>query len=85
MKNINDFVDKSNKSKNEKKESNIELFKNIPEDTLVFIDTGFRTATFPNSNKWCPCITAQPNMWCVPMERKASVKIFLVTRIQSRR
>jgi|TARA_Y100000389_G_C17416714_1_gene494188 DNA (cytosine-5)-methyltransferase 1 len=73
MLNINNFVDKSNKSKNEKKESNKELFNNVPEDA-VFIDTGFRTANFPNSNKWAPCITAQPNMWCVPMERKASVK-----------
>ena len=73
MKNINDFVDKSNKSKNEIKESNVELFKNVPKDS-VFIDTGFRGATFPNSNKWAPCITAQPNMWCVPMCRKASVK-----------
>ena len=73
MKNINDFVDKSNKSKNEIKESNVELFKNVPNDS-VFIDTGFRSATFPNSNKWAPCITAQPNMWCVPMCRKASVK-----------
>tara|TARA_B100001027_G_C16244431_1_gene321088 strand:- start:297 stop:1220 length:924 start_codon:yes stop_codon:yes gene_type:complete len=73
MLNINDFVDKSNKSKNEIKESNIQLFNNIPEDS-VFIDTGFRNAKFPNSNKWAPCITAQPNMWCVPMKRKASVK-----------
>ena len=73
MLNINDFVDKSNKSKNEKKESNKELFNNVPENA-VFIDTGFRNANFPNSDKWVPCITAQPNMWCVPMERKASVK-----------
>ena len=73
MLNINDFVDKSNKSKNEKKESNEALFNNVPNDA-VFIDTGFRNATFPNSGNWTPCITAQPNMWCVPMERKASVK-----------
>jgi len=73
MLNINEYVDKSNKSKNEIKESNNLLFKNIPKDS-VFIDTGFRGAKFPNSNKWCPCITAQPNMWCVPMKRKASVK-----------
>ena len=58
MLNINDFVDK---------------FNNVP-DAAVFIDTGFRNANFPNSDKWAPCITAQPNMWCVPMERKASVK-----------
>ena len=73
MLNINDFIDKSNKSKNEIKESNIQLFNNIPEDS-VFIDTGFRTAKFPNSNKWSPTVMAQPNLWCVPMKRKASVK-----------
>jgi len=63
--------------KNEKKESNKQLFMNIPSDS-VFIDTGFRGATFPNSNKWSPCITAQPNMWCVPMERKASVREYFM-------
>ena len=50
--------------------------KNIPKEA-VFIDTGFRGAKFPNSDKWCPCITAQPNMWCVPMKRKASVKEYM--------
>ena len=45
----------------------------IPKDA-VFIDVGFRKAKFPNSNRWAPCITAQPNMWCVPMKRKASVR-----------
>jgi len=76
LQNINNFIDKSNKSKNEIKESNKELFKNIPKES-VFIDTGFRGAKFPNSDKWCPCITAQPNMWCVPMKRKASVKEYM--------
>ena len=73
LQNINNFINKYNKYKNEIKESNKELFKNIPKES-VFIDTGFRGAKFPNSDKWCPCITAQPNMWCVPMKRKASVK-----------
>jgi len=77
MKNINEFIDKKNIKKDPIKESNKELFKNIPKDS-VFIDTGFRGATFPNSDKWCPCITAQPNMWCVPMGRKASVKEYLM-------
>ena len=70
MKPITSFVDKKNKSIDEIKECNIELFNNIPKDS-VFIDIGFRKAKFPKSNKWAPCITAQPNMWCVPMNRKA--------------
>jgi len=77
MLDINSFIDRNNTTKDEKKESNKELFNNVPNDS-VFIDTGFRGANFPNSNKWSPCITAQPNMWCIPMERKASVKEYLM-------
>ena len=76
MKNIREFIDKKNTKRDPIKESNKELFKNIPNDS-VFIDIGFRKAKFPNSNRWAPCITAQPNMWCVPMKRKASVKEYL--------
>ena len=27
---------------------------------------------------WAPCITAQPNMWCVPKRRKANIKEYLM-------
>ena len=47
-----------------------------PKDS-IFIDVGFRNAKFPKSNVWAPCITAQPNMWCVPKQRKATVKEYL--------
>ena len=76
MQELTKFIDKGNKTKNPIKESNYELFQNIPKDS-IFIDVGFRKCSFPNSNKWAPCITAQPNMWCVPMQRKASVKEYL--------
>ena len=76
MHDILSYVDINNNNKDEIKESNIELFKNIPNDS-VFIDVGFRKAKYPNSNKWAPCITAQPNMWCVPKNRKASIKEYL--------
>ena len=77
MKKLSEFIDKNNTSKNEIKESNKELFKNIP-DNSIFIDTGFRGANFPNSGLWSPCICAQPLLWCVPMKRKASVKEYLM-------
>ena len=77
MKNINTFIDTNDNSINEIKENNKELFQNIPKDA-VFIDVGFRKARFPNSNKWAPCITAQPNMWCVPKQRKANIKEYLM-------
>tara|TARA_B110000285_G_scaffold224798_1_gene282081 strand:+ start:1145 stop:2071 length:927 start_codon:yes stop_codon:yes gene_type:complete len=76
MKNIKDYIDNTNNEKIPIKESNKELFKNIPKDS-VFIDIGFRKSQFVNSNKWAPCITAQPNMWCVPKQRKATVKEYL--------
>ena len=76
MHDILSYVDVDNNNVDKIKESNIELFKNIPSDS-VFIDVGFRKAKYPNSNKWAPCITAQPNMWCVPKNRKASIKEYL--------
>ena len=76
MKKINNYIDNTNNEKMPIKESNKELFKNIPKDS-VFIDIGFRKSKFVNSNKWAPCITAQPNMWCVPKQRKATVKEYL--------
>lgn len=76
MKKINNYIDTENNDKIPIKESNKELFQNIPTDS-VFIDIGFRKSKFVNSNKWAPCITAQPNMWCVPKQRKATVKEYL--------
>lgn len=77
MKPLIDFIDKSDKTTMKIKDNNIELFNNIPDDS-VFIDVGFRKSRFVNSNKWAPCITAQPNMWCVPMKRKANIKEYLM-------
>jgi len=76
MRDIKEFIDENDNTIMVKKECNYELFNNIPSDS-VFIDIGFRKAKFPNSNKWAPCITAQPNMWCVPKNRKANIKEYL--------
>jgi len=76
MINIKEFIDDTDNTIMDIKENNTNLFKNIPQDS-VFIDVGFRKAKFPNSNKWAPCITAQPNMWCVPKHRKANIKEYL--------
>ena len=76
MKDIKDFIDDTDNTIMEIKECNETLFNNIPSDS-VFIDIGFRKAKFPNSNKWAPCITAQPNMWCVLKNRKANIKEYL--------
>ena len=76
MKDLSSFIEEENNVKIEIKEKNKELFQNIPTDS-IFIDVGFRKSKFVNSNKWAPCITAQPNMWCVPKQRKATVKEYL--------
>jgi len=76
MKDIKDFIDDTDNTIMEIKKCNETLFQNIPNNS-VFIDIGFREAKFPNSNKWAPCITAQPNMWCVPKNRKANIKEYL--------
>jgi DNA (cytosine-5)-methyltransferase 1 len=52
------------------------LLERIPEDA-VFIDIGFTQNNFPNSDKYCPTLTASANMWCVPMRRYANVKELL--------
>lgn len=77
MKQLKTFIDNTSNEKIDIKPSNYELFKRIPKDS-IFIDIGFRKASYPNSNKWAPCITAQPNMWCVPKQRKATIKEYLM-------
>jgi site-specific DNA-cytosine methylase len=76
MKPLHEFIDRTTTTQDPIKESNRQLFKNIPKDSL-FIDVGFRNSPFPRSGEWAPCITAQPNMWCVPMHRKATVHEYL--------
>ena len=76
MKKLSTFIDKKDTSHSPIKEANKQLFQNIPSDS-IFIDVGFRKCRFPNSGKWAPCITAQPNMWNVKMERKANIKEYL--------
>jgi DNA (cytosine-5)-methyltransferase 1 len=77
LSNINNYIDNNDNTKTEIKNNNIELFNNIP-NNAVFIDIGFRKSKFPNSNKWSPCITAQPNLWCVPKQRKANINEYLM-------
>ena len=77
MKSLKQFIDEDDNSRYKILESNKGLLNNIPKDS-IFIDVGFRNAKFPKSNVWAPCITAQPNMWCVPKQRKANIKEYLM-------
>jgi DNA (cytosine-5)-methyltransferase 1 len=53
------------------------MMERIPKDSC-FIDVGFRKNSYPNSDKYCPTLTASANMWCVPMSRYANVKELLM-------
>ena len=58
---IPDFMKRSN------------MLKHVPLYSC-FVDIGFPYHDFPNSDTVCPCITAQGNLWCVPYQRRATVK-----------
>ena len=46
---------------------------NIPKNS-VFIDLGFYKHTYPNSHLYCPSITANNSLWCVPKSRYSTIK-----------
>ena len=77
MKSLKSFIDKKAYPKENIKDSNKELFKRVPKDS-IFIDIGFTKAKYPNSNKWAPCITAQANMWNFNKQRRATVNEYLM-------
>jgi DNA (cytosine-5)-methyltransferase 1 len=43
-----------------------------------FIDIGFPYNNFPYSDRICPCLTTQGNLWCVPLQRRANCKEYLL-------
>ena len=52
------------------------LFHHLPKDSC-FVDIGFPHRDFPNSNRICPCLTTQGNLWCVPFQRRANLREYL--------
>ena len=52
------------------------LLKRIPKDS-VFIDIGFTQNNFPNSNQYTPSLTTGGNLWCVPLQRHATIEELL--------
>ena len=77
MRPLKEFIDEEDNSTYKILDSTRALLNRVPQNA-VFIDVGFRDANFPKSDMWAPCITAQPNMWCVPKRRKANVKEYLM-------
>ena len=52
------------------------MLNKIPENS-IFIDLAYPKHTFPNSDKFCPCITTSSRLWCVPKKRFVDIKEFL--------
>ncbi len=74
MDNIRDYVDWVDTTRN-KIEVAVESFKlmeRIPKNA-VFIDFSFKKDRFPNSHKYCLCISAHSRFWTVQCHRYANV------------
>lgn len=50
-----------------------QMIDQLPQNSC-FVDIGYPHHNFPNSDLFSPCITAQANLWCVPYQRRATVK-----------
>lgn len=48
------------------------MLERIPSNA-VFVDFAFKKHNYPNSDRYCPCITADSRIWCVPLKRYASI------------
>jgi DNA (cytosine-5)-methyltransferase 1 len=78
MKKISSFIDYSDTDTQEIPPyiNRSNLLKRIPENA-VFIDIGFTQNNFPNSDLYSPSVTTGGNLWCVPMQRHATIKELL--------
>jgi len=52
------------------------LLSRIPKRS-IFIDIGFTQNNFPHSDEYTPSLTTCGNLWCVPLQRHATVKEML--------
>lgn len=75
---IREYVDESDDTPQEVPDyvKRSRLLERIPKNA-VFIDIGFTQNNFPHSDDYSPTLTASANLWCVPMQRYASVKELL--------
>jgi DNA (cytosine-5)-methyltransferase 1 len=52
------------------------IMNKLPNNS-IFIDLSFPKHSFPNSNIYSLCITADSRLWCIPKKRFANVKEYL--------
>jgi DNA (cytosine-5)-methyltransferase 1 len=70
---LKDFVDYTNTERDTVRPDVVKsgMLEKIPKDA-VFVDFSFKKHNYPNSNLYCPTITADSRLWCVPMHRYAT-------------
>ena len=79
MRDLAYFIDEKDRDKDDIPDfvKRSQLLKHIPREAC-FVDIGFPNRSFPNSDHVCPCLTTQGNLWCVPFQRKANVREYLM-------
>jgi DNA (cytosine-5)-methyltransferase 1 len=78
MDNITNYIDNKDTSNRKIAECIIKsgMLQKIPKKS-VFVDLCFQKHTYPNSDKYSPCVTANSRLWCIPMSRYANVNEYL--------
>ncbi len=72
---LSHFIDRYD-NHTEEPPKKLEKVRNLPKRS-VFIDIGYVNTSFPNSDRFCPCIIANSKIWCVPMKRTANMRELL--------
>jgi DNA (cytosine-5)-methyltransferase 1 len=73
MDNIRDYVDWEDTDKSQEPPPRIAPHISTRYRNAIFIDASFSKAVFPNASKWCSCILAKSEIWCVPLGRRATL------------
>jgi DNA (cytosine-5)-methyltransferase 1 len=74
---LHEFVDWKNTKKHENiTQRMMKIFKTLPTDSK-FINLSFAKDTNLNTNTLCPTITSSGNIWCVQLQRYATVEELL--------
>jgi DNA (cytosine-5)-methyltransferase 1 len=73
LKNLTEFIDNTDDSYYESKRCN----RNYKKDN-IFVDLNFSKSTYPNADKYCPCINTHGGLWCLPKHRYANIKEHLM-------
>ena len=76
MRNLKDFVDWKDNSKNTISKLQSIFLKKIPENSY-FVDFSFLKHNYPNSDIYTPCLVARLSIWCVKKHRYANMKELL--------